>query len=116
VRVTGDGEHAGVRQRYRISQSHLAASAETRTGIHCDRRVGQLAVGQRAADAGRRHTLRVNGIRRGRQLLARLVSTPISNQLVSPFHTPGPKSISTVNNPLVTKTAVLVTGPATAVP
>ena len=46
-------------------------------------------------------------------VLTPLVSTPICNQLVAPVNTPGPKSISTVNRPLVTPTALLVTGPAT---
>ena len=46
------------------------------------------------------------------KLPAPLVSTPISSQLVSPFQTPAPKSIITVNRPLVTTTALLVTGPA----
>ena len=48
--------------------------------------------------------------------LAPLVSTPISSQLVWPVNTPGPKSTSTVNRPLVTTTALLVTGPAMGTP
>src|ERR1039458_10885621 len=47
---------------------------------------------------------------------APLVSTPICNQLVAPVNAPGPKSICTVNRPLVMNTALLVTGPAVATP
>src|ERR1035437_1854374 len=50
------------------------------------------------------------------KLLTPFVSTPIANQLVWPVNTPGPKSTSTVNSPLVTMTPLVGTGPATALP
>src|SRR6266566_8383687 len=50
------------------------------------------------------------------KLLAKLVSTPICNQLAAPVNTAGPKSICTVNRPLVAMTPLVTTGPATALP
>lgn len=47
-------------------------------------------------------------------VLTPLLATPICNQLVWPVNAPAPKSISTVNKPLVTFTELLVTGPAAA--
>src|ERR1039457_1584323 len=48
--------------------------------------------------------------------VAPFVRTAISSQLDVPVKAPAPKSTSTVNTPLVTRTALLVTGPAMATP
>ena len=53
---------------------------------------------------------------RGCEMFAPLVLTAIASQLLVPVKTPGPKSTSVVNRPLVTATAVFVTGPAMALP
>ena len=54
---------------------------------------------------------------KGMKLLAPvLVSTLISNQLVGPVNGSEPKSICTVNRPLLTMTPLLVTGPAMGEP
>ena len=50
------------------------------------------------------------------KLFAALVLTAIASQLLVPVNAPDPKSTSVVNRPLVTATAVLVTGPAMATP
>ena len=50
------------------------------------------------------------------KLFAPLVLTASASQLLVPRNAPGPKSTSVVNSPLVTTTAVFVTGPASAVP
>ena len=60
----------------------------------------------------------VNGWRGVRvvKLLTPLVATLICSQTPSPMNTPGPKSIVVVNRPLVTPTALLVSGPAMGAP
>ena len=94
-------------------------------GVDGNGTIRQLAVFYGARQSGGIAALGKNGIRGGRgllpgtqrgELLLPLVSTAICSQLLWPFHTLPPKSIVTVNRPLVTATALLVTGPATAVP